>query len=620
MTNTLVFLAMAAVAVTFLRDLIAPSEPNGLIKYEDVFMRRAASQHINWLSIEDDPFSVAVSQGRPVMVFVAEEASASARALDVEVFSSREVAARLNRQFVSVRIDSSVHPEWESGILPITRAVIGAEPGFTVWFFRPDGTPLTWSGRREWDGVYDANEFLGSLNQVSEVWKTSTAEEWTRAERDQAAERRALRSGETLAVPDFSAWSWPDHAINRPTASLYVNAMTFGGHDGLDRLKRDICSPRFDLVDGGFFRTSDPSNKFQVEFSKEAGQNAELFLVSAKAWAQTSEEIFRYAAERTFECIEQQFMADRGWVSSVTANTEPDGRSRRHSFGPAVLRTQGSRALKESAHEFGLRDRANLLAVPFIKDPTLVTADSEKLQRTVSELQRLGDSSGVVAASSIGLDECATVVARCIEAALLLGDNLALEKALGWADRLDSFRVGSDDVVHDLTGEGQSEKWLGDYVAYADANLWRFIATGESRSLDDGIRVLERAIELFSRNGETDIVACTSRDELFGKVSLAMPPVTDTSSYVALPALIRVLDGYGLVTDQSKWRELAIGLIERYAYVANAYPAAFGSFFFNAWTVLKAERAVLGYSCAREDLTRALRRSPLGVVVRRSEG
>ena len=89
----------------------------------------------------------------------------------------------------------------------------------------------------------------------------------------------------------------------------------------------------------------------------------------------------------------------------------------------------------------------------------------------------------------------------------LPGWRQTIELALGWAVELKAFRAGTDDVNHSTFGRGVSRKWLGDFVGYADAMLMSYAATGDEVWLEDGERVLRRAIELFNAVEQQPVTA-----------------------------------------------------------------------------------------------------------------
>ncbi|MCH7945735.1 MAG: DUF255 domain-containing protein, partial [Armatimonadetes bacterium] len=104
-TFTVVMLAVIGAFARCGRDLVPPQEQNDLAAYQAEFLVRAARQRIKWRTTAMNPFAEARRLDRPLMVFAGGSWCQAARRFDADVFASPEVAARLNRDFVCVRVD-----------------------------------------------------------------------------------------------------------------------------------------------------------------------------------------------------------------------------------------------------------------------------------------------------------------------------------------------------------------------------------------------------------------------------------------------------------------------------------------------------------------------------------
>lgn len=617
-TNTVVVLVVIGASAYWFRDLILPPEPNDLAAFSEAFLKRASRQSINWRTSSSNPFEEALKLNRPVMVLASYSASATARRFDDEVFSKREVSARLNQEYVCVRIDLSNEPEWHSAFLPISRATSGVESGFTIWFFRPDGTLLTWIGRRSWTDRTDSNDFLGRLNDVSDSWRQSTSDDWLRAERDQKAERELLRSGRTKSVLDFSLVA-PERI--RPFFQWSANdtyRKILQGEEirAIADVKQNLSSPRFDLIDGGFFRLSDGKNKMQVEYDKDAVTNAEMAALCAKIWAASNDPVFLYAYRRAIESLAMQFMVPGHWTSSIACEIEPGGRSKRHSFGPGKIRVEFSESAKRFSNSVGLNSRDNPLAVPYLFNADALMKDQKAISQFINEVRSDAKNTEVLLSDDDILDSSAFVVARTIEAALVTEDEQSLLLALGWANELARFRVGKNDVLHSTKGAGRNFRSLNDYVAYADAKLWQFNATGDPTSIIDGEIVLRRALELFSRNTDTDIVLSTSTDSHLGPLDLEMTPIID--GYSGIADLLRVSYLYAHSLEDIKLQEFCHRLVERLANATNLHSEHFSSFFVASYVVEKNLVTKVPFDAASNTVGVQMRTRPFDSIVRRS--
>ncbi len=608
-TYTLVALVGVTVFAQCTRDLIPPPESNDLEAYRAKFLARAAKQVVRWRTTDDAPFAEARRLDKPVMVFAGTAASQAARRYDDRIFGNREVAARLNQDFVCVRIDLVQEPEWRSAFLSVLRSSVDADPSYAVYFFNPDGTLLTWTGRRTWEDRPDFNDFLGLLSLVSDQWRSQKPGEWSQAQREQSAERRALREGGTTAVPDFEAfaqsYAWRSRFVFWQPAKyrFLLQAGRYG--DVASLLGAELCSPRTDLVDGGFFRLASGEDLRIVEFDKVAVTNADMLAVLARAYVATREPIFEYWYGRTLVALDEQFTSGETWASFIEVDVGEDGRSKRHSFGAAVSRTEFDSFLRGFSAQLSLSD--NPLAVPHLREPSLVVSERESLDRAVGALQKIGEHEGEGASGDDSLDSAAFVVARLYEAADLMNDPAALALAEERVAHLEKFRAGTNEVRHSTFGRGLGRKWLGDYTGYADAMLEAFLATGQERRLESGEVVLRRALELFAKPATGDYVSVTGGGR--AEVDLEMPPLVDDGWTPALPWLATLCFRYGAVLGDQALRQRAVEIVERFAAIANGQPHLFATYYSMAFEIVASGVLVVpGESTSAADI-RTLRAS-----------
>ncbi len=589
-TSTIVALVLVGVFTQCSRDLIPPAENNDLAGFRSRFFSRAGQQGINWRTTEQQPFAEAARLGKPVMVFAGTSASQAARRFDDEIFGNTEVWARLNRDFVCVRVDLGTEPEWRSALLPVLRNRVGADPGFAVWFFKPNSQLLTWIGRREWENKPDFNDFLGSLSAVTQVFHSTPADSWTQSEREQHDEVVNLRQTSTQTMPNMDAYysslvqprtffQWqPGRYISLLQGQYFEDARQF--------LRRDLGTPRADLVDGGFFNFGSGSDPMQVEFDKLASVNAQMLAVLARTYVATRDPVFEYWYHRTVECLSEQFMAPEEWSSYVENGVGEDRRSFRNSFSVSDVRTRLDAQARAFAPRLGLDARTNPLMTPYLVDPDSTIKTRELLDGVVGSLRNATDKTKLAAAKDNTLDAAGLVVARTLEAAWLMDDQKTIDLALGWANRLRDFRAGTDEVNHSTFGRGLSRKWLGDFAAYADAMLQAYTVTGDEMWLKDGELVLRRALELFQHDEPGDIVSIAGTMASAGPLRLDMPSIVDDGPPPALPWFMVVCFRYGAVLGDRALRQTAVDVAVRFSSVANETPTAFSSFFAAAQEVL----------------------------------
>ena len=589
-TFTVVVLSAVGLFAKCARGLIPPPEPNDLAGLDAPFMKRADTQSVHWRTTEMEPFAEARRLDRPVMVFAGTASSQAARRFDDAIFTDHEVSARLNRDFVCVRVDFTVEPEWRCAFLSVKRSAVGADPSFVVLFFKPNGEMLTWIGRRGWGDRPDFNDFLGRLDEIITDWRAMAPGTWSQSEYEQHDERLQIRGGavrEVLDVRSFIGALREPRTFFQWQAGRYRVLLQNGLAADADRLLREeLSTPRIDLVDGGFFRIGSGDDPGLVEFDKVATTSADMAAVLAATFAATGDPLVKYVYERTMQGIAEQFVSEERWSSSVQHAVGEDERCPRNCFGTAIERTRFSPFLKEMAADLGLDPGKNRLMVPYMKTFDKLLAERPRLDRAVEELRSIGDKTALSAAQDDSLDSVGFVVARCIEAARAMSDGPGLSAAVEWARGLDRFRAGTNEVRHSTHGPGVGRKWLGDYTAYCDAMLEAFAATQEPDFLRHGEAVLRRALELYSRTEPGDIVAVSGLQRIEGGPDLEMPSLVDDGRPPALPWLMTLCFRYGAVLGDKGLRKTAEDVAVRCSAVANSSPVSFPSLFAAANEVL----------------------------------
>ena len=679
-TLTVCVLAVIAVLSYLGRELIPPPEPNRLSKYDAEFLSRAKYQPIYWHTTDmeslpvdlvtgsgqsaqiQEPFARAKNEDKPLMLFIGSGWSLGARRFDESVFGSPDIAARLNRDFVCVRIDLSYQPEWRGALLPISSHDGTTDPGFSVWFLQPDGQIISVVKRSVWGYRNDYESFMNALSFVSYFRGLSWDSLSETEQRELLAEtsrsvslsgvvevptEQALLLRETVllrqaykreidyligpsfeqGVPDiekfirlitvekgqrqFETWE-PDRLrvlLQGDRSDLASASLEVADGEG-DDLLDSVFRYRADLLDGGFFWLGSGQADRTVEFGKLATDQAEMAAVMAHLWRSTGDGVYEYLARRALESLfgkedrsdsAHVFMPlDGAWPSYIDAETDRGGASPRYSLNLRRRNLELSADERDVAELLGLGRQDNPQSLLFFKSSSEFKNQIERADPLLKRLQLIADERFKSQASLKPedrdlrpggidqLDSAGTSVARSLEAARALGDAGLVASALMRAKRLSAFRSGLDEVRHtlDQTRHIGTDAWLGDFTAYSDAMLEAYVTTGDVAWLEEGKRVLTRALELFAtEDGSVFIALAESRPDM-GELNLYLPSIVDDGQPPALPALMRLAFRYGALTGDDSLREVAVKIAQRYSPLANQQPLSFSSFIAAAQEVL----------------------------------
>jgi len=570
-----VLTAFGIVAKEF-KPLIPLGKPNGLVFESGEFMKQAAYQKVHWYPMGEKAFREARRQGKPIMLLIGTPWSRFGRDYDERIFSDVDVAALMERSFISVRIDGSVDPYWMNAMAPISRPAIGALPEFQIWFLTPNAKPFDVMLFRSPRGPYDSTTLISRLLGALKLLKSESSgnEAMTEQGAIHQNDLDLLASRESKGVPDFEAHLALLNQAAAPEYGGFRTVMPPSSDQGFQRLlpnslrfyllrkeysqfRKSVDSAlkgaSFDWINGGFFLRNYSPDWTEPQFDKLAVHNAEMMQVMALAGQEMNEPIYEYVAKRTFDSLATEFM-DRGLIRACRVGDEVrTSRSPHSSFPPRVLRQldtkEGVDVYGWAREHLGLRVETNRLMVCMMSDPTLIRTQSGNLKIVLDELRKSSADRPATFAGESLAEVNLVCAAKMIYVARLWGDDARMQIATRLFDECSDFLVGSD-VAHGLSLVGKQNAYLGDYLAYADAALQDFLANGRVVSLQQGLRVLKKARNLF-KTPDPGVWAMSTEQPLIPNCQ-NLPEISDTTHESCSARIIRLGNAYGrLLRDLS---------------------------------------------------------------------
>lgn len=606
-TALMVALAVLFGAGAMLKEFVPPPPLNGLVADGEDYLEAGAHQDVQWRALGPEVFSEARRLDRPVLLVIGDMSSRLAREADRDAFSDPEITAMLRRSFVCVRVDASQYPEWVSAFLPVRRTVLGFDTGFQVWVLDPAGkmvgSAVVRSAGQRMGGAYFLPILRNCLIRLGEGQRDPAVQRQFGSE--QSEDLAILHEGDATVVPDIEghrSWlaeqtdaesgGWPQFGFQALAPNAYGFLLATGDLETLSRsLDPVLRTPVVDWLDGGFFVRSSRPDWQAVEFDKFAVQNAEMMAFLAKAWRITGVDLYRRLAEDTFDSLAGSFVQAGLPAGYRIGDERADGRSRRSSFSVRQVREALAPADRERARTMlGLRVESNPQMAICVPDSSVIRNEPKAFDELLERLRAAKERLKPVYGGVQQLDASGTTVARMIEAARILDDAGRLAMAFRLFDRLYRFRIGPDDVFHANTPSGRSYRYLGDYLAFADAALEDYLAFGRVVSARDGLRVLRRALFIFAGPTNGSIL-----DGQENRGALDVPDVPSDAladdigeSNVAkalrlcqaYSCLFRSLDPTVEFADQGlELRRMALAITSRYAQAANQLHRRMSGFF-----------------------------------------
>lgn len=492
-------------AAHFGRSAIVPEENLELANNPSRYLAQAAEQKVRWRPMEPSVFTDARRQGRPIFLIIGAGWSRFAADYD-ELFLQPDVAERLNRDFLCVRVDVTHDPAWSSVFLPLTRAARRDAPGFQMVILTPEGRLIDSPSDAEL--AMSDRFFLAYLQRV----QARAAEAGTlEAEEQQAREIFLLRGGSAGGALDVSTYvgrlallstTEPGAYLTIRGARIWPQEWLLLAEWGMREetnviLRRIVRSPMTDWLKGGFFVRAAGNRYENVEFAKTALGTAGVLDVIGEMHRTHPDPAHRLAGERAFDFLLRDTLGDEG-RSYFWAQEDTIGRSARYSFNALSLNERVGPATADYARKhLGLDVQANPRMSVTIARPEVLMSNRRQLEAVLRRLnQENADApmeSGGVGAYWIQAQSLAAMLRFARRTDDVARVQLALDASRQHRLRM---RTGLDEVVAGNARTGFRAS-LFDYLSYADMAWEAFVTSGDVGWREDGETVLSRALFLF---------------------------------------------------------------------------------------------------------------------------
>lgn len=589
-------LALLGLFTIALRPFVAPPAENRLQASDDLFLKRASRQLVDWRLLNGDSLSEARRLERPIFLVVGLSVSSFGRQMDDMCFGDTEIARYLNANFVSIRVDGLDQPEMLNALFPLARVSLGITPEFQMWVLDPSANIVEPVPRPPSNEEVSRDVFLGQLIEALSTYQSlEGSDDPPKGAVVQDHDLDVIANPESLEEPDVAAFEQNLRLMvdersgglgDSEFQMLQPNALQFLLKAGATRpavqlLQARIASPMFDIQDGGFFRASLSRDFSAVQFDKAAVENAEMLTALGHAQLATHDPLLDYAAKQTFELLDTR-MRVKGQIAAFQTETGKNGnRSDRYSFSLRRLRDTLDPGERTWARDWlGLYIPANPQMVPHL---TRTDAIGDSHFNPILKKLRAANSTTPRNLSGFGfLETEAWVTARMVEWARMTGDAGRLHRALMRAKNLDPF-VSEDGLRRQVGSDGAADGDLGDYLSFADAKLQIFLATADSRALDEGLQQLILAESMF-RGDVSGEYRLTLDPPLLPDADV--PEIVDNFGESDSARMMRLLNSYGLVernrVQGEALRSKARSILRRFGTVADPGSIEFAGFYADA--------------------------------------
>ncbi len=315
---------------------------NDLINETSPYLLQHAHNPVNWVAWSDDAFERAKKENNLVLISVGYSACHWCHVMEHESFEDKEVAALMNKFFISVKVDREERPDVDQVYMTAVQ-LMTQQGGWPLnCFCLPDGRPIyggTYFPKDQWIHILKSLHFTfqNDFEKVEE-YASKLHEGVQRAELIQKNETEIQFNIEKLRELVLR-WSKLFDGINGgdskapkfPLPQNYLFLLEYATQMDDQKVMEHVCLSLdkmamggiYDQVGGGFARYSVDMLWKVPHFEKMLYDNGQLIELYSKAYRITNSPLYKRVVDETVQWLEREMIADRGGLySALDADTE----------------------------------------------------------------------------------------------------------------------------------------------------------------------------------------------------------------------------------------------------------------------------------------------------------
>lgn len=299
---------------------------NRLESEKSPYLLQHAANPVDWFPWSDEAFQKAVAEDKPVFLSVGYATCHWCHVMAHESFEDKEVAERLNRDFVAIKVDREERPDVDQIYMTVCQAMTGRGGWPLSVFMTPERKPF-------FAGTYFPKEnrmgmpgFLHVLDQIAGLWQNQRQQLCQHGDKVTAAiqpkptesadsaplDRSVLEQAfEQLRTSFDAEWGGFGSAPKFPTPHQLTFLLRWYSRSGdaraLEMVEKSLTAMRhggiFDQVGYGFHRYSVDQHWLVPHFEKMLYDQAMLAMAYAEAYQVTGKPFYRAVVGGIFEYV-----------------------------------------------------------------------------------------------------------------------------------------------------------------------------------------------------------------------------------------------------------------------------------------------------------------------------
>lgn len=305
------------------------------------YLLQHANNPIYWKAWNEAALKKAREENKLIILSIGYSACHWCHVMEHESFEDEEVAAVMNKHFVSIKVDREERPDVDATYMKAVQLMTGQGGWPMNAVLLPDGRPV-------WGGTYfRKNAWIESLQQLNDLYITEPEKVTEYAEKLLSGIQSLVLLGENTTeeithpdniAPIVEKWAKSfDHEFGgyaRAPKFMMPNNYLFLQRYGFQEKRQDMLNfvdltltrmawgGLFDTVDGGFSRYSVDMKWHVPHFEKMLYDNGQLMSLYADAYKRTQNPLYKEVIEKTHKFLQKELLDDNGaFYSALDADS-----------------------------------------------------------------------------------------------------------------------------------------------------------------------------------------------------------------------------------------------------------------------------------------------------------
>ncbi len=586
---------------------------NRLATETSPYLLQHAHNPVDWYPWGAEAFDHARRGDKPILLSVGYSACHWCHVMERESFENDEIAALMNRLFVSIKVDREERPDVDQIYMQAVQSMTGRGGWPMTVFMTPDGVPFyggTYFPPVDRHGMPAFPRLLQSIADAyhgrrGEVLEAGRQLVETMGQSARLSQSASLLSRDVLTRAYLGlAGEFDERDGGLGQAPKFPQPMTWeailrfwkrtGDARALEMLRHTLTRMArgglYDQLGGGFHRYSVDGQWLVPHFEKMLYDNAQLGSLYLHGWLATGDPEHRRVVEETLDYVRREMTHPAGGFYSAQDADSEGVEGKFFVWSPDEIRAAlGDPDLARVALAYwGVDDGPNfeghsILFVP--REPTAVAQvlgmPQDAMMATIARARQILHAArekrvhpgldDKVLASWNGL-----MLSAFAEAAAVLGRADYLAAAVRNAEFLATQMVRDGRLRRSWKdGQARITGYLEDHATVGAGLLALYEATFDRRWLDESRRLAEEALRLFwSAERETFFDTGHDQESLVVRPRNIFDNAVPSGTSVAIEWLLRL----AVVLGEERYEAVALKALRPMADLMQRYPSGFGRY------------------------------------------